>query len=209
MGLNVIKFAVNDQYRALKRWKWQRGNDTLLTDFEFEDGDTVIEGGCYLGEFTRRIAACGKPHVIGFEPISEFFDQAKNATQDLANVEVHCAGLSDRNAEVDIHINGEGSSAYKRQGNAVKARMRCISDILTENGDAALLALNVEGEEFAIIEKLISAGEISRIKALVVQFHLVEDDSRARYDAISRDLEKSHNLTWRYPFIWERWDLKS
>jgi FkbM family methyltransferase len=210
MGLNLIKFASDYQYRALKRWKWCRGDDTLLTDFEFDSGDTVIEGGCYLGDFTRRIATCGEPRVIGFEPIPEFFEKAQEATIAFPNVAIHCAGLSDRNAEVDIFSNGESSSAYRRDGKILKTKMRSIVDVVVENHSTiSLLALNVEGEEYAIIEKLIETSLMSNINTLIVQFHLINEKSMSRYDAISKNLAKSHIVAWRFPFIWERWDLAS
>jgi len=210
MGINVVKFALDYQYRALKRWKWYRGDDTLLTDFEFDVGDIVIEGGCYHGEFTRRIATCGEPSVIGFEPIPEFFERAQAATANLSNVEIQCAGLSDRNSVVDIFSNGESSSVYRPHGKALKIEMRCIADIVGETRTKiALLVLNVEGEEFPILENLLKTGLVNKIRTIIVQFHLIEKSSKSRYNIISKKLAKSHDLVWRFPFIWERWDLTS
>jgi hypothetical protein len=45
------------------------------------------------------------------------------------------------------------------------------------------------------------------IKEIQVQFHLVEGYQQM-YEAIGNELNKTHCLTYRYPFVWENWRRK-
>jgi hypothetical protein len=68
-----------------------------------------------------------------------------------------------------------------------------------------LVKLNIEGGEYALLERLIATEHIKRIRDLQVQFHLNVPNARRRYRSIARALRKTHRLAWRYPFVWESW----
>ena len=70
------------------------------------------------------------------------------------------------------------------------------------------MKINVEGCEYEILNRLISTGLISIIDNIQVQFHNFVEDSKSLKDKISRDLIKTHRLTYQYEFIWENWKIE-
>jgi diketogulonate reductase-like aldo/keto reductase len=69
-----------------------------------------------------------------------------------------------------------------------------------------LLQINIEGEEYRLLEKLISNGLVNRFKNIQVQFHTGIEDYEARREKIKDGLVKNgFLLSFEFPFIWEGW----
>ena len=71
------------------------------------------------------------------------------------------------------------------------------------------MKINVEGAEYPILKNLIETNSIIKIKNIQVQFHLFNDEENSDYELISKELSKTHKLTWRFPFVWENGELKN
>lgn len=211
MGFNLLRFALDPHYRAIKRWKRAKGDDRLLTDFELGPASLVVDAGFYKGDFSARISAKGDPKVLAFEPAPEFCEKAAPLLERLPNVTLECAGLSDFNGTARLVYDNDGSSTQRKQdGEAVEVTLRRASDVVrAAGGPVDLMKLNIEGDEYPALEDLIAEGQIAAIRHLVVQFHLIDENSRERYERIAAKLSATHDLVWRYPFVWERWDLRS
>ncbi|WP_306031163.1 FkbM family methyltransferase [Stappia sp. MMSF_3263] len=211
MGFNLIRFALDPQYRAIKRWKRAKGDERLLTDFELGPASLVVDAGFYKGDFSARISKNGSPNVLAFEPAPEFCKKAASLLERLPNVTLECAGLSDFNGTASLVYDNDGSSTQRKQeGDTVEVTLRRASDVVRAAGRPVdLMKLNIEGDEYPALEDLIAEGQVAAIRHLVVQFHLIGDDSRERYARIAEKLSATHDLVWRYPFIWERWDLRT
>lgn len=54
MGFNLIRFALDPQYRAIKRWKRDKGDERLLLDVPLDGNSLVIDAGFYRGSFATR-----------------------------------------------------------------------------------------------------------------------------------------------------------
>jgi hypothetical protein len=67
------------------------------------------------------------------------------------------------------------------------------------------MKINIEGAEYCVLESLID--NIEKIGGILVQFHKI-DFYQQRYDDIAEELSKTHNLKWRFPFVWEYWEQK-
>lgn len=81
-----------------------------------------------------------------------------------------------------------------------------INELIRLHRDIALLKLNIEGGEYALLNHIIEGGLQHRIRNLQVQFHLIEDQPcRQWYDELADRLTVTHELQWRYPFVWESW----
>jgi hypothetical protein len=60
-----------------------------------------------------------------------------------------------------------------------------------------------------LLGHIIGAGLQKRIKNIQVQFHQIAGvPFAAWYNKIANDLNKTHRLTWHYPYCWENWQLK-
>lgn len=71
------------------------------------------------------------------------------------------------------------------------------------------MAINAEGEEYPLLDRLIESGYISKIENLLVQFHdIYQKDAEERMNRIQRELLKTHRPVFQYKFVWERWKRK-
>lgn len=210
MGLNLIRFLFDAQYRAVKRWKFARGDDRLVVDFPLNAGSVVVDAGFYKGDFARRISDKFGCRVFAFEPAPEFCELAKPLLETLPGVSLECAGLSDFDGTTQLTYAADGTSTQRKAaGDVVDVQVRAASGVLDEIGRPIdLMKLNIEGDEYPVLENMLETGKTTDVRHLLVQFHLIDDESRRRYDAIAARLRKTHELVWRYPFVWERWDLK-
>ena len=78
----------------------------------------------------------------------------------------------------------------------------CFDIVQFLNREVRLMKINIEGAEYPILNHIIKSGKIGMIKEIQVQFHTVEGYEQM-YDAIGNELNKTHCLTYRYPFVWE------
>lgn len=211
MGLNLIRYLFEPQYRAVKRWKWAKGDETLRFSVPIKDGGVVLDIGAYIGEYAGELARRSNARIEAYEPVPDYAAICHQIAAQYPTIHVHEYGLSNADFNADITIDGLASSTYRTGGKSISAQFR---DIVGEikNLDAehiALAKINIEGGEYDILPRLIETGQIARFDALMVQFHLVGDAPEARYAAIAKALEATHILRWRYPFVWELWERKA
>lgn len=211
MGFNLIRFIFDAHYRAVKRWKIHRGDERLILDFPLDSRSVVVDAGFYKGDFARRLFERFGCRVFAFEPAPEFCDAAQPLLDTLPGVSLECAGLSDHDGTARLTYAADGTSTQRKtDGNVVDVSVRAASRVLEEIGSPIdLMKLNIEGDEYPVLEDLLRTGVTTEVRHLLVQFHLIDDTSKARYEAIATRLRETHDLVWRYPFVWERWDLKS
>jgi hypothetical protein len=72
-----------------------------------------------------------------------------------------------------------------------------------------LLKINIEGGEYEVLPRLISTGVIKGVDNLQLQFHKLGPESESQMTAIQLQLSMTHELTWRYRWVWENWKRKS
>ena len=82
------------------------------------------------------------------------------------------------------------------------------AEVIGKNHVVDLLALNCEGSEYNILDRLIETGAISKVRQLLVQFHAFYTDAETRRDAIRQRLAETHAEGFSYPYCWEFWRRK-
>ena len=89
--------------------------------------------------------------------------------------------------------------------------MKSFTNFIIENSinSIDLLYMNIEGSEYRLLNDIINTGYINNVKHLQVQFHNFVDGSKKKRSEIRRELKKTHDCVFNFPFIWERWDLKN
>ena len=133
------------------------------------DGD-IVHAGTFFGDFLPALStACGPDQTIwAFEPNRESYRCAiiTIALNDLTNVRLTNAGLSDRDAALSLEVidsKGQklgGGSRFVGENQTpgdrtINARALCLDDIVPEDRDVNLIQLDVEGfEQFALIGAL-------------------------------------------------------
>ena len=81
----------------------------------------------------------------------------------------------------------------------MEVRLRDVVDVFKELdiGNVDLFKLNIEGSEYAVLDRMIETGLISRVRYLQVQFHEFGTELPIVHrDRIREGLYKTHNEHW-------------
>ncbi|MDW8247456.1 MAG: FkbM family methyltransferase [Sandaracinaceae bacterium] len=91
-----------------------------------------------------------------------------------------------------------------------KVRAISVSEFLNSipKGEIAVVKMNIEGAEFPVLEEWKRLGQLQRVRCWLIQFHQMGADCEERYKSIARALAESHKLSFRFPWVWERWDRR-
>ncbi len=198
--------AKNDPYGRFLR---DGGDELLISNFKLATDSWVIDIGGFLGDWTAAMLDRYNARYIIVEPVPQFANQISERFSDQPNVQLleFVIGISEGTQQ--LYVNGEatGSSA---SGSPIIVNQQPISRLVSRiDGDTVGVAsINIEGGEYELLEMLLESGEIARFNVLLIQFHQVNDYSPERYLKIQSGLAVSHNLSWDYSFVWQRWDKK-
>lgn len=198
--------------------QWQT-EDLEHIRYEYDDLDTdsiVIDIGAFEGEFTEKILDKYDCFAIAIEPT--------DAIEKLYNKSYHlvvggkllmvkeAAWLHDG----EIEMGGENFwVGMYAQDHRQKFPCFDIAEYMADNMDGIphridLVKINIEGGEYQVLRHLINNQVQFHIKNFQIQFHLVEgQDSEKEYREIADMLSGTHELQWRYPFVWESWKSKT
>ncbi|MEX0338548.1 MAG: FkbM family methyltransferase [Arenibacterium sp.] len=205
--------------RKLKRRHCKRAQDTfseVLADTHA--GDLCLDLGANVGDFTRRMAETGAD-VISFEPDPGAFSVLEKAVAGLPNVTlIHkAAGHQDdqlmlyRSDKWSADKPGEhtkSSSLVIADGsvddaNAVMVDVVDIISFIEElDRDIRIIKMDIEGAEWAIMNRLINHPVLQRIDCIFVETHERADPAKyvPMFDALqdrAEQLTKPYiNLYW-------------
>jgi FkbM family methyltransferase len=201
------KHLLDLQAKQHERYWHDAGNYMLIGQFKLDHDSVVIDVGGYKGNFTASILDKYNCIVDVYEPVKTFAEDIEKRFYDNKWVTVHNYALEDRDYTVPIAGMDEGSSIFfPCDKDAEKVEVR---DVVKEiYGDADLLALNGEGCEYPVLERLIETGKIKDIKNILVQFHIFVPGAENRRNKIREELNKTHKEMFCYDFCWEAWTLK-
>lgn len=195
----MSKVTLNQESLA----QWMADNaEGLRYKYDIPAGGIVIDiGGC-IGDFFRP-ALAKWPHAmfVVFEPT----DYANNIpVRPIDNLVKAAAWVYD--GEINLAGSFFATSEFE---DGPKTAYKCVDIAKYLQQETALVKINIEGSEINLIAHMINTGVIKNIQNLQVQFHMVGGiDSEMFYQLLKSQLELTHDLQWRYPFVWESWKRK-
>jgi FkbM family methyltransferase len=200
---------------AADAWRRADGDRTLRLQYDLEPASLVFDMGGYEGQWASDIHAMYRCRVEVFEPMPEYAARIAARFRRNDAIRVHPFGLASRTGEARLALAGDASSLFgKSDGAGSPAEARVVrlveaASYLSERGIERidLMKVNIEGGEYDLLEHLLDAGLVERIRELQVQFHDCLPDAAARMRRIQERLAATHRLTWQYPFVWENWRL--
>ena len=71
-----------------------------------------------------------------------------------------------------------------------------------------LIKINIEGGEYPLLKRMIETNIIEKCNDIQVQFHNFYPNAITLRNEIRDSLQKTHFLTYDYPFVWENWRKK-
>jgi FkbM family methyltransferase len=212
---------------ALEGWRrWRRegapgplgdfyrsgGNPRLWRGLPLGSSSLAIDAGGYIGEWTAEIVARYGCRVIVFEPIPQFVATLRDRFGTNDHVDIRSVGLSGSAGRVTFTVSGAATSAFRggQVGTAVEAELVDVRDVFASLGGRSVdcLALNIEGSEYDVLERMVACDLIRSVGCFVIQFHDVGPDAPRRRERAREALARTHRMVFEFPFVWERWDRR-
>lgn len=198
--------VVDELFIAREQFKLDNAERGLRYVYPLNQDSVVVDLGGYVGEWAERISTMYDCTIYIFEPVKEFADQAIQRFKDNKKVHIYTFGVSDKDEETTISLNGVASSVFVA-GKGTSIKLRDIKTVFEElhikNVD--LLKMNIEGGEYAVLPRMIENDMISKCKDLQIEFHHFYPDAEKLRENIRSSLKKTHHLTYDYPFFFESW----
>lgn len=193
---------------AYDRWVRDRGDITLRLEYVLGPDSVVWDVGGYEGQWASDIFSRFGCHIEVFEPVrhaAEFIRHRFVANQRV-RIHPYALGVADYREELELAADESSLERVHRGASTEAVSVRDVIVVMKEiGGRVDLLKLNIEGGEFALMERLLSSGLISQISELQIQFHDFVPNARARREKITKALALTHEQTWCYEFVWENW----
>jgi len=190
------------------RWFKDRGDYTHNITYDLDENSNVIDLGGYTGVWANQILEKYNPNMYILEPIKEFHDGMVTRFKDKPNVHLLNVGAASENKTDKIYMSGDGTSSNLTDGESVDVEFNTIPDILKqwEIDKVDLIQINIEGDEYPLLEYMIKEDLLGHFKNIQVQFHLGIEGAEDRREAIRKAfIDKGFEINFDYPFVWESW----
>jgi len=203
------RVELGDRWRAYNDWVKDRGDLIHRLDYSLTTTSTVWDVGGYEGQWASDIFARFGCRIEVFEPVPEAAEFVMRRFSSNPSIRIHAHALGVEEGHVQLSLSGDASSLEPSacHGAPLTVEVRDVVNVWRNLNTTWIdvMKVNIEGAEYALLERLIATGLISQIGELQVQFHDFIPDAVRRRSAIVEKLERTHVRTWCYEFVWENW----
>lgn len=216
IGHAIIKLArliaPEPQEKRVIPWFKNQGEKTYRLDYDLNENSLVFDIGGYQGQWASDIFSkyCCVIHI--FEPIEEYASQIESRFIRNPKIFIHKFGLSNDSLNAKISVKLDSSSIFIENDKQTQEIQLIRAFDFIESYKIKkidLMKINIEGGEYDLLEHLIDYNLITIINSLQIQFHDFIPNAEQRMLKIQAKLNKTHFLTWQYPFVWENWQIKN
>ena len=201
---------------SLNKWFADNGDYTHNLNYVLNNDSVVIELGGFHGLWIDEILKKNNPivpNIILVEPAPEFYNLLVTKYKNYEKIKVINVGVStDKHDTIKIlYFSNFGSSTNfnKNDESAIQIKTIPIDKILSDNNinEVDLLQINIEGDEYELMEHMIESDIIDKFKNIQIQFHLgIENDIERRNNIQKNLILKGFKNKFDYPFVWESWE---
>lgn len=192
------------------QWFKDNGDFTHRLNYDLNENSIIFDLGGHVGWFTEQMNEKYGSKIFCFEPIISFYEEINRKFGGLDNIKIFPLAISDVTGKETIYFDENASSLFVPTTKPIEINCVTLNSIFDEYNikDIDLIKINIEGAEYSLLESMIRDGLISKCKNIQVQFHIIVENYEVRYEQIKKELEKTHKLTYKYPFVWENWEIK-
>ena len=197
-----------NNYTELYKWFNDKGDYTHNLNYELNEDSVVIELGGYKGIWAQQIFNKYKSTIYIIEPLAEFYNFMNEKFKTNNKIHLLNVGISTDNKKGIIYTNGDSSSSNTDNGIAIEVEFNSIETLFNKwnISQADLIQINIEGDEYTLLENMIKTGMIHKFKNIQIQFHIFIDNCVERRNNIREYLiNNGFKLNFDYPFVWESW----
>lgn len=178
--------------------------ERLRYEYPLNEDSIVFDIGASVGNWASGIIKKYNPTIVMFEP-TDLIDQFKK-TSNKQIIEKKAASYFD--GPLFMGVKDGETSVYHESSRRSYPCVNLAEYIKARYNKIDLLKINIEGYEYRLISHLWNDVVLSNIDNIQVQFHLIDNDDQLSYRAVARQLSETHDLQWRFPFVWESWKRK-
>jgi len=191
----------------VEKWFNDGGDNKFRYNYPINKESVVFDCGGYKGDWSEKIFNLYNCNIYVFEPVKKYYNILSERFNKNNKIKVFNFGLSHVNNELEINLSDDGSSVYIKTNQKEKIKVKSIKDFISEEkiSNIDLLKLNVEGEEYNILESIIKNDLINIVSDYQIQFHELVKDYENRREIIRNKLKDTHVETYCYKFVWENW----
>jgi FkbM family methyltransferase len=184
------------------------GDNKHLFNFPLNSLSVIFDVGSFDGEYFNIMYKKYKCKIHAFEPVESFYTATNIDLPE--SIKLNNFALGAKDDTFTIAMSGNSSSAFL-EGNRVECKTVKFIDYIQNNeiDSIDLLKINCEGGEYELLEAILDSNYVSNVDNILVQFHYLSDNPESRRQAIVEALEKTHDVIFSYPFVWEYWKLKA
>lgn len=201
------KLFLAPKSQRILAWMVADAKKKIFWSHPLHENSMVFDVGGYTGNFTHEIYARYGCTVFVFEPVIEYARHIRERFKEIKKIKVFNFGLGDKNRNIRLYMQDYGTSQYNKGGEYRDAKLMHMGSFLQKHkiNEIDLMGINIEGGEYDLLEYIIDSGIVKQIKNIQVQFHPVIANAKIRMNNIQKKLNKTHELTYQYTFIWENW----
>jgi FkbM family methyltransferase len=190
------------------RWFNDKGDYTHNITYDLNENSIIMDLGGYTGVWVQQMIEKYNPNVYILEPVPSFYDGMVSKLKNNPKVRLLNVGVGIEDRDGIIYMGGDGTSSNLINGDAINVKFNTIDTILNNFGleYVDLIQINIEGDEYPILENMILTGLINKFKSIQIQFHLgIENDIERREKIRNNLLDNGFKINFNYPFVWESW----
>ena len=199
---------------SLHRWFADNGDYTHNINYTLNNDSIVIDLGGYHGLWVDEILkknAPNIPNIILVEPVPEYYNHLVTKYKNHEKIKVMNVGVSTdgNNSTKTLYISNDGSSTNFTTNTSIQIETLPIDKILSDNyiNQVDLLQINIEGDEYGLMEYMIESNIIDMFKNIQIQFHLgIVNDVERRSIIQKKLISIGFKNKFDYPFVWESWE---
>jgi FkbM family methyltransferase len=192
----------------INKWFADKGDQTLRLNYPLNENSVVFDLGGFHGQWTDSIWEMYKCKIFTFEPIADLARGIKSKYVNNEKVNIYEFGLSNESKQLKINWSNDGSSFNTQMIRPIDCEVKSINEFIEQNKieEIDLMKINIEGDEFPVLNSLIESGNVLKIKNIQVQFHSFIPNAVEMRKEIQNKLAKTHKQTYNYEFVWENWE---
>lgn len=192
----------------INRWFTDNGDNTHNINYDLNENSVIIDLGGYTGVWVQQMIEKYNPNVYILEPVTKFYEGMVNKFSNNPKVHLMNVGVSTEDKEGTIFINGDATSSNLTNGESIGVKFNTIETVLEKWGltEVDLIQINIEGDEYPLLENMLETGIVNIFKNIQIQFHLGVENDVERRDKIRNGLIlNGFKNNFDYPFVWESW----
>jgi FkbM family methyltransferase len=190
------------------KWFKDNGDNTHNITYDLTENSIIMDLGGYTGVWAQQMIEKYNPNVYILEPVTKFYEGMVNKFSNNPKVHLMNVGVSTEDKEGTIFINGDATSSNLTNGESIGVKFNTIETVLEKWGltEVDLIQINIEGDEYPLLENMLETGSINIFKNIQIQFHLGVENDVERRDKIRNGLIlNGFKNNFDYPFVWESW----